>query len=140
MKKLTYSLSLICFFLSLSACNKEENVNPRGTPPKTDLPKNPPVICDSASDVNYVLSNNTGVTGFTIMFAGEENYTFSFPANGRKTVQIKPGFYYIMIPPAGNYSDHTFSVGTELAVRGKLARYERVKVSSCTINQVAEIN
>jgi hypothetical protein len=88
----------------------------------------------------YILSNSTGDGSFIIIFSGAQNYTFSFPAQGSKSVSLKAGSYHVLIPPASDYSSHSFSLYGKPYIKAKTARYEDVKVDPCSPVQQAEIN
>ncbi|MBE7177602.1 MAG: hypothetical protein INR69_14435 [Mucilaginibacter polytrichastri] len=139
MKKPMFSISLICLILFISACHKEDNISPSGVLPRTGLDNTPPAACETEGGVQYVLSNSTGVDGFTIIFAGEQVYTFYFPKQGRTEVSVKPGIYNILIPP-NDQIPHMFTVGNEKSIHGVKAAFQQVRVSSCDINQVAQIH
>jgi hypothetical protein len=143
MKTLIYYPALFCLFLLAAACKKNDNIQPRngsnspgpsaGIPPANSN-------CDTAKMSKYILSNSTGIDSFIIIFSGDQNYTFSFPAQGSKSVSLKPGTYNVLIPPANDYSSHSFSLYGQSYIKAKTARYENVQVNPCAVQQQAEIN
>jgi hypothetical protein len=142
MKNLIYLPALLCVFLLIASCNKNDAIQPQN-----GLNKISPVLgqpaernCDSMQIVHYVLSNSTGINSFAITFSGPQNYTFTFPAYGSKTVDLKSGTYYVQISPAGDYSSHGFSLSGRPYVKAPGARYENVQVKPCSVELQAEIN
>jgi len=143
MKTLIYYPALLCLFLLAAACKKNDNIQPRnGSNPPGSSAQVPPANanCDTAKMANYTLSNSTGIDSFVIIFSGAQNYTFSFPAHGSTTVSLKAGTYHVLIPPAGDYSAHGFSLYGRSYIKSQTARYENVEVSPCIAQQQAEIN
>ena len=143
MKTLIYYPALFCLFLLAAACKKNDNIQPRsGSNPPTPSAGIPSAKsdCDTAKMTKYILSNSTGIDSFVIIFSGNQNYTFRFPAHGSKTVSLKPGTYHVLIPPASDYSAHSFSLHAKQYIKAKTARYEDVKVDPCAPPQQAEIN
>ena len=143
MKTLIYYPALFCLFLLAAACKKNDNIQPRNgsNSPAPSAPIPPSASdCDTSKMAKYILSNSTGIDSFVIIFSGQQNYTFSFPANGSKSVSLKSGTYHVLIPPAGDYSSHSFSLYGRPYIKAKTARYEDVKVNPCSAPQQAEIN
>ncbi|MGF7040878.1 hypothetical protein [Mucilaginibacter lappiensis] len=144
MKNLIYSPALLCVILLIASCRKNEAIQPRNGLNKTDsvssVGQPTQRNCDSAQIIHYVLSNSTGINSFVITFSGPQDYTFSFPAKGSKTVALKSGTYYVQIPPTGDYSAHSFSLRGRPYVKAPGARYENVKVNPCSVELQAEIN
>jgi hypothetical protein len=143
MKNLIYSSALVCSFLIVAACNKNDAIQPRKglSQPDSIAAVNPPnQKCDSSELVKYVLYNTTGIDSFIITFSGSNTYSFSFPANGTKTVAVKPGTYTIQIPPTGNFASHGFYMNGKPDVKAPTARYENVKINPCSVPLQTAIN
>jgi hypothetical protein len=143
MKNLIYSSALICSLLAVTACNKNDAIQPRKGLNQTDsiATVNPPnQKCDSTELLRYVLYNTTGIDSFIITFSGSNTYSFTFPANGRKTVAVKPGTYTIQVPPTGNFASHVFYMDGKSSVKAPTARYENVKISPCSVPLQTSIN
>jgi hypothetical protein len=136
MKSLIYSSALLCVLLSVASCNKNEAVQPQKdltlAPASTD--------CNSTNPVNYVLTNLTGDATYEIAFSGAQNYTFSFPANGSKTITVKPGAYNVFIYSPGNYTEHNIFLDASEPVRESGARVDNFTVSSCNIAHTIKID
>ena len=136
MKNLIYSSAFIFSFLAITACNKNDAIQPRKglSQPDSVAAVDPPNReCDSSELVKYVLNNNTGISSFIITFSGSNNYSFAFPANGSKTVAVKPGTYTVMIPPTGNFDNHLFYTDNKSNINAPTARYENVKINPCSV-------
>jgi hypothetical protein len=143
MKNLIYSSALICSLLIVTACNKNDAIQPRkglSQPDSTAAVDPPNQKCDSSELVKYVLYNTTGIDSFIITFSGSNSYSFSFPANGNKTVAVKPGTYTIQIPPTGNFASHGFYMAGKPDVKAPTARYENVKINPCSVPLQTGIN
>src|ERR1700754_51100 len=144
MKNLIYSSALICSFLVITACNKNDAIQPRKglSQPDSVADVEPPNNkCDSSAHIKYVLYNTTGIDSFIINFSGSNaSYSFSFPANGSKTVAVKPGTYTIQIPPTGNFATHSFYMDGKQDVKAPTARYENVKINPCSVPLQTGIN
>ncbi|MEN0053887.1 MAG: hypothetical protein AAGC65_09465 [Mucilaginibacter sp.] len=143
MKNLIYSSTLIFSFLAITACNKNDAIQPRkglSQPDSIAAAAPPDRECDSSEPVKYVLNNNTGINSFIITFSGSSNYTFAFPANGSKTVAVKPGIYNIQIPPAGNFASHGFYMDNQPSVHAPTARYQNVKINPCSVTLQTSID
>ncbi|MBE7177601.1 MAG: hypothetical protein INR69_14430 [Mucilaginibacter polytrichastri] len=138
MKKRKYFLSLFCLILLIAACSKQENVDPRGTPPKQDVLKDPPVTCDSTKDVRYVLTNHRWVS-FTVIFTGSETYTYTLPKNGTMDISLRPGVYSLQIVPDGDFDGFLFVANKIKGERDDRGYFEHLKISSCSTNQHAEV-
>jgi len=136
MKTLIYSSALICSFLAATACNKNDAIQPRkglSQPDSIAAVERPKQKCDSSELISYVLYNTTGIDSFIINFSGSNSYSFSFPANGSKTVAVKPGVYTVQVPPTGNFASHSFYMDNKQGVKAPTARYENVKINPCSV-------
>jgi len=145
MKKLAFYSALLSLVLIIASCNKNDAVLPKkvsaaATVTDTSSVPKVPHSCDSTKLVAYVLYNSTGIDSFTIYFNGLANYTFDFPANGSKTVYVKPGTYSIAIPPKGNYSPHSFFVNGALLEKAPGISYKAMQINACSAGLSVEIH
>ncbi|WP_426671202.1 hypothetical protein ACPPVU_08190 [Mucilaginibacter sp. McL0603] len=143
MKNLTSYSALLSLVLIIASCNKNDAVLPKKTAAAataTDTSSVVPHPCDSTKLVAYVLYNSTGIDSFTIYFNGSANYTFDFPANGSKTVYVKPGTYSIAIPPKGNYSPHSFFINGALYEKAPGVYNKAAQIQACSAGSSVEIH
>lgn len=68
------------------------------------------------SQVSFTLTNYTGIGTFQVAFSGPYNHTYTFPSYGSTTIQVPAGTYTVQIYPTGDYSYHTFMLGSRDAV------------------------
>ncbi|HEY4323675.1 MAG TPA: hypothetical protein VGN20_06805 [Mucilaginibacter sp.] len=134
MKNLIYSSALLCFILFVTSCTKSDLVQP-GT---SVIPRGPG--CDSVKTVSFTLTNSAEDSSYEIAFSGQQNYTFSFPASGTKTVSVKPGTYAIYVYSPGNYSLHNFYWNNQQVINQAGARWEGVTITPCSIPQSVRID
>jgi hypothetical protein len=142
MKNLVYYPTLLCLFLIIVSCNKNDTpvpVKSAGKPDTATVKQTGKSICDSAKMVPFNLANSTGINSFMISFVGDHTYIFNFPSNGSKTVLIKPGKYAVSIPPTGNYSNHAFALDGQASPKGPGLAYSLIEVHSCAVSSGAEI-
>ena len=142
MKNLVYYPSLLCLFLIIASCNKNDTpvpVKSAGKPDTATVKQAGKSICDSTKMVAFNLANSTGINSFMISFVGAHTYNFNFPSNGSKTVLIKPGTYRVSIPPTGDYSYHAFALDGQALSKGPGLGYSLIEVQPCTFSSGAEI-
>ncbi|HEY2580804.1 MAG TPA: hypothetical protein VGI43_03310 [Mucilaginibacter sp.] len=141
MKKLFYLSALSGLILLAASCNKGELVGPQKP---IDTSKNPgpkPPACESVKQITYVLKNSTGNSTYEISFRGSQNYIFSFPPYGDKTVYVNPGTYsiYVFTPNFDDYQNESFQMNNLAPVIGSGAHYDGVILTSCTVPQSVSI-
>jgi hypothetical protein len=141
MKSLIYSSALLSLFLLTASCKKDGALSPvKGPTIDSGITKpSIPQGCDTTKLINYVLYNSTGAGSLEIAFTGQQNYTFTFPANGSLNVQIKPGKYAVQMYSPGNYSSYSFSLSGEDSLTGSGARFANVTVAPCAGPQFATV-
>jgi hypothetical protein len=69
----------------------------------------------SVTILPFQVTNNSGLTGFVLTFSGtnnSNNISYSVPATGAANVSIPWGTYTLQVQPIGNYSNHTFTLGS----------------------------
>ena len=122
MKKLFYSFALLIIVLSVASCNKNDALQPQ----KISDPASASSGCNATQLVTYQLTNSTGIATYEIAFSGQQNYTFSFPANGYSP---------------GNYSVHSISLNALVQpIKESGARYDGVVISPCSGPQSVTID
>jgi hypothetical protein len=137
MKKLFYSFALLIIVLSVASCNKNDALQPQ----KISDPASASSGCNATQLVTYQLTNSTGIATYEIAFSGQQNYTFSFPANGSTTIAVKPGTYNVFVYSPGNYSVHSISLNALVQpIKESGARYDGVVISPCSGPQSVTID
>jgi YD repeat-containing protein len=69
----------------------------------------------SCTSIPFQVTNNSGLSGFVVTFTAADNtnnVSYPVPTTGAQNVNIVPGTYTIQIQPIGNYSNHTFTLGS----------------------------
>lgn len=82
------------------------------------------------SQVSFTLSNSTGIGTFQATFSGPYNHTYTFPANGSTTIQVPSGTYTIQINPTGDFSYHTFTLGSRSSVYAPGTTFYTVSITA----------
>jgi hypothetical protein len=129
MKKLFY-LPALGLILLAASCNNGELPSPKK--PDTVISVKPP-HCDSVKLLNYVITNLTGNSTYEISFRGAQNYWFTFPPYGSRTISVKPGTYSISVftPKFDEYPMERFQLDNLAPVHASSFSYDHVVLSPC---------
>jgi hypothetical protein len=82
------------------------------------------------SQVSFTLTNYTGIGTFQVAFSGPYNHTYTFPSYGSTTIQVPSGTYTVQIYPTGDYSYHTFMLGSRSSVYAPGTTFYSVSITA----------